>query len=199
MGIALALHAVAIWALLQFDATHRFLTEAVPIMVSFILPPKIEEPPRPVDKPPPPARKPAAQLPVLTTKAIESPAPWIAPEPPTQPPPVESPRAPPAAPAAAPPAPMTPPEFNAAYLRNPPPAYPLLSRRHREQGRVVLRVFVGVDGSAEKIEVQTSSGSPRLDVAAEEAVRAWRFVPARQGDKPVPAWVNVPINFKLEG
>ena len=102
----------------------------------------------------------------------------------------------------APPASMAPlvlPRFNAAYLQNPAPIYPLLSRRVGEQGKVLLRVVVRPDGMPEQIELRRSSGSQRLDQAAVEAVRKWRFVPARQGETPVTAAVIVPIVFPLEG
>jgi protein TonB len=39
----------------------------------------------------------------------------------------------------------------------------------------------------------------RLDDAARLAVSNWRFVPARQGDTPVTAWVVVPVRFALNG
>jgi protein TonB len=68
-----------------------------------------------------------------------------------------------------------------------------------EQGRVVLRVLVNADGRPEQVELRGSSGSPRLDGAALETVRRWKFVPARQGERPVAAWVLVPISFRLEG
>ena len=102
-----------------------------------------------------------------------------------------------AAPAA--PAPVTPPVFSADYLQNPAPAYPNLARRQGQQGRVVLRVLVNATGAAEQLEVRTSSGHAALDGAALEAVRRWRFVPARQGAEPVPAWVLIPLNFFLQG
>jgi protein TonB len=94
---------------------------------------------------------------------------------------------------------VTPPIFNADYLDNPAPRYPPLSRRSREQGRVLLRVLVTPGGSAQEIEVRDSSGHPRLDDAAREAVRQWKFVPAKRGDEPVAAWVLIPVSFKLEG
>jgi protein TonB len=75
----------------------------------------------------------------------------------------------------------------------------MLSRRLREEGQVMLRVLVSPDGRPNRIELRTSSGSDRLDRAAEEAVARWRFVPARQGDTAVEAWVLVPIVFKLKG
>lgn len=103
----------------------------------------------------------------------------------------------------APPAPpaesesLTPPGFEAAYLNNPPPAYPALSRRYGEQGKVALRVHVGPAGQVLEVEIRDSSGHQRLDRAAQAAVREWRFVPARRGDVPIAAWVVVPISFVL--
>ena len=91
-----------------------------------------------------------------------------------------------------------PPRFDAAYLDNPAPGYPSLSRRHHEEGRVLLRVLVGADGRAESVDVAASSGFERLDHAAQEAVRRWRFVPARRGDGAVAAYVNVPVAFSLD-
>lgn len=87
--------------------------------------------------------------------------------------------------------------FDADYLKNPAPAYPAMSRRLGEEGRVVLRVFVDTEGRAEQIEIKNSSGFPRLDQAAEDAVRRWKFVPARRGDAVVATWVAVPIVFNL--
>lgn len=104
-----------------------------------------------------------------------------------------------AASASAAPAPSTAARFDAGYLNNPAPAYPPLARRMQEQGKVLLRVHVSADGKPGKIELSSSSGSDRLDAAARAAVARWRFIPARQGDKDVEAWVIVPIIFKLEG
>jgi protein TonB len=94
---------------------------------------------------------------------------------------------------------VTPPIHRAAYLRNPPPRYPIIARRNGEQGTVTLRVLVTRDGLPASVSVEKSSGSNHLDSAALETVRTWRFVPARQGAQPVEAWVLVPIVFKLEG
>jgi protein TonB len=68
-----------------------------------------------------------------------------------------------------------------------------------EEGRVMLRVYVEASGLASKVEIRTSSGSERLDQAALEAVKRWKFVPARQGDVAIPAHVVVPISFSLRG
>lgn len=90
------------------------------------------------------------------------------------------------------------PRFNADYLKNPAPTYPPLSRRLHEEGALVLRVWVEPTGRPGQIEVKTSSGSPRLDHAAQEAVWRWQFVPARHGNEVVGAWVLVPITFVLK-
>jgi protein TonB len=98
---------------------------------------------------------------------------------------------------AAPP-PVSAPRFDAAYLDNPKPAYPLMARKNGDQGKVLLRVHVTAEGRADEVHVQTPSGVASLDNAARAAVQTWRFVPARQGTQPVPAWVLVPVVFKLE-
>jgi protein TonB len=90
---------------------------------------------------------------------------------------------------------VTPPEYNVAYLNNPRPVYPHLSRRLREQGDVILRVYVTSDGAPGEIQLHTSSGYPRLDNATREAVKRWKFMPARHGEQPVGAWVLVTINW----
>lgn len=90
------------------------------------------------------------------------------------------------------------PRFDAAYLDNPPPAYPALSRRLGEDGRVLLRVFVMPDGHAREVHIERSSGHARLDRAARDAVSRWRFVPAMRAEEPVAAWVRVPISFALK-
>ena len=94
---------------------------------------------------------------------------------------------------------VTPPGINAAYLRNPAPRYPVAARRAGEQGTVTLRVQVSPDGLASRVAVEKSSGSPHLDAAALEAVKAWRFTPARRGADAVESWMLVPIVFRLEG
>lgn len=173
------------------------------ITVALIAPPA---PPKPV----PPAPRVVPRLGVVQPRTVEPP-PILAiasaqsstfTVPPSSPPvPLEvaAPSAPATAAAAAPdPIPVAPPRFDAAYLDNPAPAYPALARRQREEGRVMLRVLVGADGRAERVDIATSSGSERLDRAAQDAVRRWRFVAARRGGEAVAAYVSVPIVFSLD-
>jgi protein TonB len=94
---------------------------------------------------------------------------------------------------------VTPPSFDAAYLSNPAPRYPQAARRAGQQGTVTLRVRVLRNGLPSRVEIEKSSGSRLLDVAAHDAVWGWRFVPARNGTDPVESWVLVPVVFRLEG
>lgn len=134
--------------------------------------------------------------PVVTTAAPSQAAPTVSPSPPT----------PAAAPAAAGnPRPATSntaavvlPSSDADYLNNPPPAYPRMSRRMGEQGTVVLRVFINTEGRAEQAEIRTSSGYSRLDEAALETVRRWRYVPGKRAGVAEAMWFNVPIRFVLD-
>ncbi len=90
------------------------------------------------------------------------------------------------------------PSSDADYLHNPKPEYPRLSRQRNEQGKVVVNVFIGADGLAQKAEVKVSSGFERLDAAALATVRAWRYVPGKRGGVPEAMWFAVPINFVME-
>lgn len=103
-----------------------------------------------------------------------------------------------ATPTPAPAAAVTAPRFDADYLDNPRPAYPPLSRKANEQGKVVLQVAVDASGAARQVDVRSSSGFDRLDRAAVAAVSRWRFVPARQGSEAVSATVLVPIVFSFK-
>lgn len=220
LAAVLALHGLALLvldaaALLAHAPTRQALSEAAPLFVSLVRPdepPRVIPPPkpRPVPRVEPQIRPqvhpvpPAPAAPVVAAPEV-SPAssPVVVPPPPAPQPVIAAP-APPALPpvaaappAPSPPAPVIPPSFTADYLSNPPPAYPLLSRRIGEQGRVILRVLVDVQGQPERVELRASSGHERLDAAALDTVRRWKFVPARQGDQPVAAWVFVPISFSL--
>jgi protein TonB len=119
--------------------------------------------------------------------------------------PVETPAPPPVASAAsaqpvnaAPGLPDREPDYQAAYLNNPIPAYPMAARRMGWQGRVVLNVEVLANGLPGQIKLHQSSGHEVLDNAALQAVRSWRFVPARQGGQVVTQRFLVPIPFILK-
>lgn len=92
---------------------------------------------------------------------------------------------------------IEPPRFGAAYLHNPAPDYPPSSRRFGEQGRVLLRVLVSTGGDAESVALETGSGYNKLDQAAIDAVKKWRFIPAKRSNQAISAYVLVPVKFSL--
>lgn len=61
------------------------------------------------------------------------------------------------------------------------PVYPDLSVRLHEEGAVELRFEVRENGSVRGLDVEKSSGFPRLDAAALAAARTWRFNPTTGG------------------
>jgi protein TonB len=77
------------------------------------------------------------------------------------------------------------------------PTYPAAPRRLGIQGTTMLRVHVLADGRIGDVLVERSAGHPDLDQAATEAVRRWRFEPARRGDDAVAMWVLLPVEFRL--
>lgn len=198
-------HIAALWAL-QSGLLQRAVEVIVPaeVLSEFISPPapKSEQPQPPTPKAPAPQPQKRQALPAPLPVATPAPAPA-----PAAPAGVSTPQPPAPAMAGAvstaPPGPPAPPRLelpssDAAYLNNPKPAYPVLSKRMGEQGKVVVRVLIGVDGTAQQAEIRTSSGYDRLDQAALTTVLKWRYVPGKRGGVPEAMWFNVPINFVLE-
>jgi len=89
------------------------------------------------------------------------------------------------------------PSSSAEYLHNPKPAYPRVSKAMGEQGLVVVSVFIGTDGVAHDARIKASSGFQRLDDAAFETVKSWRYVPGKRAGVPEAMWYSVPVSFLL--
>lgn len=77
------------------------------------------------------------------------------------------------------------------------PSYPSSARRLGIQGTTTLRIYVATDGRVSEIVVDRSAGHPDLDHAASDAVKRWRFEPARRGTEAVGMWVLLPVEFRL--
>ncbi len=208
----IALHVAVLWAM-QTGLLRRVAEAVVPseILVEIMSPSVV--PPAPQPAPPQPKVQPKAVTPKPAVQP--TPTPVVTPQPsavplaiaPSTPAPEASAAAPTAvaaapAPAKAPPGPPAPPKVelpssDADYLNNPLPAYPALSKRLQEQGRVVVRVLIGTDGRASQATVKTSSGFERLDQAAVTTVLKWRYVPGKREGVPEAMWFDVPVNWAL--
>lgn len=85
----------------------------------------------------------------------------------------------------------------AACVYCPEPPYTEEARKARLQGTVTLRVLIGADGRAKRVQILKGLGLG-LDERASEAVRAWRFAPARNAQREaVPSWATVETRFQL--
>jgi protein TonB len=170
-------------------------------------PPQIVPPPLPMETRPTPTPEPVklavrqtterrvAREPILTASPEAPPSPTTPVVPDQRPAP--SPEALRLAPSPAA-APVTPPRSDAAYLNNPRPPYPLAARRRGDQGTVLIRVLVTAEGIAASVGLEKTSGHSALDDAALNAVKSWRFVPARQGGQAMESPYVVPVVFKLD-
>jgi TonB family protein len=83
----------------------------------------------------------------------------------------------------------------ARLLKQVIPVYPPKARLARVQGSVVLKAMISESGAVEEIAVV--EGHPMLIGAAVEAVRHWRYAPARLHGIPTPSPLNITVNFRL--
>ena len=183
-----ALHIVVITALIRMDVIV-IKKKPQPLVVDLIA----EAAPPPADVPPEPRTTPEEIVPQLVTppQIVETAAP-----PPPQlvvaPPPVRP------APVAAPsPAMMVIGNLDEKMISGNPPRYPMESRRKREQGTVLLRLLIGTDGRVAQVSIAESSGFERLDQAALQAARSWRWQPMIRDGQPVEVRGTMPITFGL--
>jgi protein TonB len=86
---------------------------------------------------------------------------------------------------------------NLAVSKRVEPVYPPASRRAGEQGTAMFRVLVDVRGRPSEVQVLKSSGYPKLDQAALDAIRKWTFTPAKNGATPILSWTRVQVKFQL--
>jgi protein TonB len=196
VAVVVLLHLVVFAALLRIEAVRKAVADAAPLFVSFITPeqPKVELPPPVLPKIVPKKEPPRL---ITTESPAKSAVEFIAPLPPVEPvvvvPEVIAPPSPPLPPVASTPKLIT----NVEYIRAPQVEYPAVSRRLGEQGRVLLRVLINRQGRAERVEVQQTSGSQRLDEAAVKAAREALYRPYSENGEPIPVWALVPTRFEL--
>lgn len=190
------IHAVAITAIMQVRQHIIARKEASLTVVNLTPPP----PPPAAEEPPPPSQPrivappPLVQVPlppvqqvVTTPISSPSPTPTIA-----APPPV-------AVAVSAPPSTVQSNDLSTRMLSGKPPRYPIDSRRKHEQGTVLLSLTLGLDGKVSMINIAKSSGFARLDDAARDAVRNWRWAPTIRDGQAVMVRGLVEIPFMLQG
>ncbi len=91
----------------------------------------------------------------------------------------------------------TPDELPRQVATNRPPNYPVEALAARVEGVVTVRATIDAVGVVAEVDVATSSGSASLDLAALNAVRNWRFAPARKAGLAIKTVVLVPVRFSI--
>ena len=76
--------------------------------------------------------------------------------------------------------------------------YPSFSKRSGEQGEVVVRLIIDEGGNVEDIALLKSSTFPRLDRAASDIGRRYRFKPFLVNGSPARISTNLLIKFNLK-
>ncbi|MGH9717899.1 MAG: TonB family protein [Candidatus Acidiferrales bacterium] len=82
-----------------------------------------------------------------------------------------------------------------ALLHRVEPDYPEIARDDRVSGTVILNAKVGVDGAVRSVDV--ISGPKLLTLAAENAVRHWRYAPTLLDGKAIETEVRISLVFHL--
>jgi periplasmic protein TonB len=158
-------------------------------IIEEIKPPPPDTPPPPpklADLPPPyiPPPEVRIQQPTTTTNAITAIVHQLPPAP--------------VAAAAPRPQPVHVPAVLGAASRCEKPDYPPMSERLGEEGTVVLRFLVDVDGTAVQSEVASSSGHERLDEAARSALGRCKFRPGTVDGRPEKSWAVIKYNWRIQ-
>ena len=185
IGFVVALHFVAIWAIVMGLAPRLFHTQP-PKDITLIIhptPPPKPENPQPLKTHHPMEHTAITDHPVVTTKPIEDipePLPPVAGDTrPLEPPLADTPAA-------------------AIGSTHSTPDYPALARHMGWEGRVVLHLTISPQGIVTAAGVVQSSGYSDLDQAAVSWVMEhWRYSPATHDGSPVASQTNAAVVFNL--
>jgi protein TonB len=211
------------WALSASERTvvRRLETRAIAVRILSAAPPPVAAPPAVIQPVPPQPTVPAVRTkpPVHTRPATRTalPAPIARPQSAATAPAAASTSAlsPPAAPAAATPALSASSSTTAPAIERPTlalsvpksvahvdcnvakPDYPELSKRRGENGTAIVSFVVGLSGRIENVRLQQSSGYPRLDEAALDAIHASACQPYKENGDAIRAAYSQPFVFGL--
>ena len=75
------------------------------------------------------------------------------------------------------------------------PSYPSEAVFAREHGHIAMALRVNAKGNVDEVKILRSTGSWRLDKAADRAVRQWKFAPDQSGARGESVWGLVNLDF----
>ena len=102
-----------------------------------------------------------------------------------------------------PPTPLPPPalvgpSIDGRYADAIQPTYPTEDRRAEREGRVVVRVLVGMNGRVKQVERVEATSDAFYRVTERQALSRWRFKPATRGGIPIEGWYKLSLRFELK-
>lgn len=83
-------------------------------------------------------------------------------------------------------------------VRTVAPEYPSELRREGVSGLVMVKCAIDEQGNVTETTVEKSSNNA-FEKPALDAVKKWKFKPAKQDGNPVAVKVTIPIKFVFEG
>ena len=198
IGLVLLLH-VALFQLVVSDSSLRRVGLRPPsVDVALITPPKPVLPPEPpkLAPKPHPAATPPKRAPLVAAKSVvaDDSAFMTIPEEKVR---VVTPKAEPAPPLHDAPEVHVPAHVDAA-MSCATPEYPIASRRAGEDGTVRLLFLIATDGQVIESRVEVSSGSPRLDDAARQALSLCHFTPGTVDGRLERSWARLDYVWRLK-
>jgi len=199
MGLALALNGTIVIGLIAFAAptmVHRIIDP--PITVITVAPPSPPPPPEPAtpevkSQTPTPLERVVVPETIVPTPTVDHPyvAPPTPPGPiggtidggfvaPVKPPPV-----------------MVGAKRDLRFADSFQPEYPAGERRAEHQGRVVVRVLIGVDGRVKQVQKVSAASDAFFEATERRALQKWRFKPATRDGVPIETWDTLAVSFVL--
>lgn len=91
---------------------------------------------------------------------------------------------------------VSPPRSDPKQPNAPQEVYPALSTGLGEEGAVVLLIAVNEDGEVTEANVDTTSGSTRLDSVAVKKAKTWRFIPGTVNGEAAAMTFKFKVTFK---
>lgn len=202
--LAVGANALLFFTLALTDRTFGASPEEITLRpVEVFVPPQSPEPPRSETNPLPlPGATERTPLRIEPMKAVPRPIPMIPRLPaetevagPEVWPEVAEPE--PAGPAPAP-LQMADVDRRAIPISTPHPTFPSWARARRLEARVTIEFTVDKQGRVVDVRVRQVKGNERFGTVAANAVRKWRYRPARAGGRPVPERKIQPFRFTLK-
>jgi protein TonB len=76
--------------------------------------------------------------------------------------------------------------------------YPEIARKAGIEGQVTIYAHINEKGDVINTRILVPLGNSGCNEAAVAAIKAVKWKPAKQRDKPVAVWVSIPVKFKLK-